>query len=1045
MSALTCPRCEEKLPRRANFCPNCGAPVSVPESSERRVVTVIFVDLAGSTQLAAQLDPERVREVLTAFHEMVTEQVSWLGGQVERYVGDAVLGVFGTPVAHDDDAARAIRAALAVRDGAARLGTALGLSAPLEVRIGVSTGRVAVGTVSDRPIVIGAEVNKGARIQQAALPGEILVGSTAYQLAQASVDFGPMRWVDAKGFDEELSAWPVLGLRESPSGPMRVPLVNRRRELTLLTDTFERVQARERAHLVTLLGEPGIGKSRVLEEFLASLPEDARVLQGRSSPFEEDVTFWPLAQMVYGEIGEPRGAPEERVLERLRDVVAGWAPPEAVDGEVRRLALALGLGEQANEENRYHATEVRHGFFSMLTGHASRGPVVLVFEDLHAADPLLLELIEQLVKEARRVPLMVVCAARWELLETRPDWAGGLADAVTLWVEPLGGGHAAQLARVAGGLEPEEAERVARHTGGNPFFIVEIASMLAREQRALPTGPGPLHRVLPDTVQAVVAARLDQLSQGARELVRRASVFPRGRLELTELALVAEPRKELLAELEDEELLVPDDDRPGGRRFRSDVVRDVAYESLAKRERQRLHLRVANKLADSDDAELYPRTIAFHLEQAARASLDLSPRDRTLADRAVDALVIAGDQARRRMESRAAADLYGRALDLIGPEEREGAREAWAVSMLGEARYWLGEFDAAETDFRRAMAMAEEGNDRVLAHASRFLADITLTVRGDDHLAGALFERSLEAARAVGDPYVLARTLLMAAWAPLWRGRLEESEARFREALGTARSNPSRDPWVESRALAGLAQVTSLQGSEEDALTTGREALAVAEGANQAFTAAEAHQVIAVSLRRLLRLDEALEHADAAVQALRDMGARWELAGALGDRGSIHRMAGDAGGAERDLREALVLCRDLHERALVTWIVAELARTLAIQGATAEARSVLEDAFARRADGEPGSMSALYLAEATVSWMEGDGLTSALKAQAAIVADTEPTLVPNLRAASIWWTGTLFGAEAVGGPGALEQAREWLERNGWRQALREPELVLPAS
>ena len=184
-------------------------------------------------------------------------------------------------------------------------------------------------------------------------------------------------------------------------------------------------------------------------------------------------------------------------------------------------------------------------------------------------------------------------------------------------------------------------------------------------------------------------------------------------------------------------------------------MRDVAYESLAKRERQRLHLRVANRLSEPETADRYPRTIAFHLEQAARAALDLDPKDRTLAERAVDALAQAGDTARRRIESRAAADLYERALALAGPEEGWGVREAWILSVLGEARYWLGEFDAAEDLFRRALTLGEDGDDRVTAHASRFLADITLTLRGDDHLAWALFERSLEAARKLGDPYVL--------------------------------------------------------------------------------------------------------------------------------------------------------------------------------------------------------------------------------------------------------------------------------------------------
>jgi class 3 adenylate cyclase/tetratricopeptide (TPR) repeat protein len=1042
MSADTCPRCGEPLPADANFCPNCGAPLAVPEASERRVVTVVFVDLAGSTELAARLDAERFREVLAAFHGMVSQEVAWLGGVAEGFIGDAVLGVFGSPVARDDDATRAVRAALAIRDRTERLGKQLALPIPMQVRIGVNTGQVAVGTPSDRGLVIGAEVNIGARLQQAAEPGEILVGRTTVELSRLQIDYGEPRRVAAKGFDDALTAWPALGARSGRIPERtRVAMVDRRRELTLLTDTFERVADRERAHLVTLFGEPGIGKSRVVEEFLARLPDGVKVLAGRSSAFEEQVTFWPLAQMVYREIGEERGAPEDVVFDRLREIVRDWVTPDDVEVATRRLAFALGLGEEGSTENRYHAAEVRSGVLTMLSGLATRGPVVLVFEDLHQSDPLLLDLIEQLVKEARRVPLMVVCVARWEFLERRPNWAGGVADAVTLWVESLTHAHATELAMEAGGLGRDDAERVAQHAGGNPFFIIEITGMLQREERDLPPkGPAPSGRLLPATVQAVIAARIDQLSPAARELVRRASVFPRGRFDVDELSLIAEPRTELLDEAEEDEILVREEDRPGVWRFRSDVFRDVAYESLAKRERQRLHLRVANKLSDPEVADRYPRTIAFHLEQAARAALDLNPNDRTIAARAVEALAAAGDMARLRIESRAAADLYERALSLAGPDDGWGEGEARVLSMLGEARYWLGEFDAAEESLRKALGLAGDA-DPVVAHAARFLADITLSIRGDGHLAAALFERSIDAARRLSEPFALSRALLMAGSVPYSRDRLDEAEDLFREALEVARAEGRRDAWAECRALVGLANVISKRGNEEDALAMGLEALAIGEEAGQAFTAAIAHQTVAASMRRLLRLDEAAAHAETSVRTLRELGARWELAGSLGDRGSIHRLAGRLEEAERDLREAFVLCRDLKERALVAWTAAELARTLALEGDTAAARGVLDDPLVRTAEADGVSGSGLRLAAAATAYAERDEPTALRKAQAAIEAD-DAVRGSNLHAAAVWWTGSLFGPDAAGGDSSVLEARERLERNGWNQALKEPELLV---
>jgi class 3 adenylate cyclase/tetratricopeptide (TPR) repeat protein len=1038
----TCPRCGEPLPPRAKFCPNCGTPVGIEPASERRVVTVVFVDLAGSTELAARLDPERFREVLAAFHGMVSDQVVSLGGRAEAFIGDAVLGVFGVPTVHDDDALRGIRAGLAIVQQAERLGPRLGLPLPIRVRVGVNTGQVAVGTAADRNLVIGAEVNVGARLQQAAAPGEILAGDTTHILAGTTVQFGEMRLIAAKGFEEELPAWPVLGLAAGASRK-QVTLVNRLRELALLSDTFERVEQHERAHLVTLLGEPGIGKSRVVEEFLAGLTEDVKVLIGRSSPFEEEFTFWPLAQIVYRELGEEHDAPQDRLLHGLDSAVRAWVEPEEVEQASRRLGYALGLGEEGSEENRYHAAEVRSGVLSMMTGLARSGPVVLVFEDLQDADPLLLDLIEQLVREARRVPLMVVCVARWEFLERRPSWAGGLADAVTLWVEPLTPAHAAQLAIEAGDLPHEDAERVAQHAGGNPFFIIEITGMLRREERGLPArawGPTTV-RLLPPTVQAVVAARIDQLSPDARDLVRRASVFPSGRFDLDELSLVVDPRKELLEEAEEDELLIPDGERPDVWRFGSDVLRDVAYDSLAKRERQRLHLRVANKLSEPEVADRYPRTIAYHLERAALASLDLDPRDRTLAERALEALVDAGDQARRGVESRSAADLYERALALAGPANGWGEREAWILAMLGEARYWVGEFDLSEDALQQALDIAGATSDRICADASRYLADITLTIRGNPTRAAELFESAVQAARRLGDPHTLSRSLLMAAWVPFWRNELDVAEAMFREALEVSRADGRADAWAQSRALVGIANVISQTGSEEEALAIGLEALSLGEEAGQGFTSAVAHETVAASLRRLMRLEEALGHAELAVGALRELGARWELASALGDRGAIQRLAGRLEGAEADMREAFVLCRDLKERALVTWTAAELAKVLAFRGDASGARQVLSDPAARIAAGEPGSATALLNAESVVALAEGDPETARTKAVASIEAERGPGGVPNALAAQIWWTSQLFGDEAAGGPDAAQQARDLLERHAWLQALREPEMA----
>jgi class 3 adenylate cyclase/tetratricopeptide (TPR) repeat protein len=1022
--------------------------MAVAEAQERKVVTVVFVDLVGSTKLAAGLDPERFREVLAAFYDTVSNELAALRGRAENFIGDAVLGVFGLPTARDDDALRAISAALSIVErvdegsvGGDRLdetGRGAGSPAQLRVRIGINTGPVAVGPAADRGLLLGTEVNLAARLQQAAEPGEILVGETTWRLARSQVEFGPRKKVQAKGFEEVVPAWPVIRL-SPPAARRSIRLVDRRRELDLLGGTFERALERSRAHMVTLVGEPGIGKSRVVEEFLASLPDTTTVLLGRVSAFEEDATFGPVAQMVLQELGVEEDAPRARVRERLEEVVAGCCDPGEAEQVVARLGLALGIGD-SGEDGRYRTGEIRAGLLALLRGIARERSIVLVFEDLHLAQAALLEVIEQLVKDARKLPLMVLCVGRWELLEEHPSWGGGLADASTLWIEPLDHAHATELAlEAAEGLKEQDAERIARHTGGNPFFIVETTAMLKWSDEGVPRPGARPGSLLPPTVQAVVAARIDNLPPTARDLIRKASVFARARFGLSELALIADPSEELLDVLEDEEMLVRDEERPELWRFRHDLLRDVAYESLTKRERQRLHLRMANKLSEPGSAERYPRAIAYHLEQAARAALDLSPNDRELADRAVDALARAGDLARRGIESRTAVDLYERALALAGPEHAWGEREAWILSALGESRYWLGEFEAAESDLTRASELGA-GNVKVQAHASRFLADLNLTIRAEPERAAELFERSLAASRELGDPVTLARTLLMAGWVPFWSNDLEPARLMFQEALEVARSGSRADPWAEARALVGLASCISPVGDEEEAYAMSLAALELGRTSKDAFTTAVAEERVGASLRRMMHLVEAREHFEAAIKTYRQLDARWELASVLGDLGVVQRLTGELEAAEASLRWAYRLCRDLKERALVTWTAAELARILVAKGEVQAARQILEEPSARLAAREPGSLTALLTAETIVTLAEGERGRALATAVTALEAEREQGL-PNPLAAQTWFTGRVFGDDAAGGEDEMRNARATLEAAHWMQALREPDLV----
>jgi class 3 adenylate cyclase/tetratricopeptide (TPR) repeat protein len=1005
-------------------------------------VTVIFVDLVGSTRLSAQVDPERYREVLATYYRVVAEELESLRGRAVNLAGDAVVGAFGLPHAHDDDALRAVRAGLSISERMGRVGESFGLPVPLQVRAGVNTGPVAIGSeASEQGLLFGATVNMAARVQQAAEPGEVVVAETSWLLTKDVVEYGPSREIEAKGFEGGAVAWPVVALARG-SSRRTIPFVDRRRELRLLNDTFEGVRETARGHLVTLFGEPGIGKSRVADEFVAALPEGTRVLSGRASPFEEDVTFAPLAQMLLSEMGEDAGASEERLQARLEELVLECCPAEETGAVVARLGIALGLGPRMREEGRYRESELRTGLLSLVGGLARRGAVVLVFEDAHLADASLLDLIERFVRGAKGVPVMVLCVARYDLLDDRPDWGGGLGDSLNLYLEAMSLDDATELALEAGeGLDTRTAENVARHAGGNPFFIVETTGMLIHEGGELPSDTGPLPgQLLPPTVQAVIAARIDHLGPGARELVRKASVFPRATFAESELALIAEPNEEVLAVLEDEELLIRDEKRPGVWRFRHGLVRDVAYESLPKRERQRLHLRVATKLAEDErTATRYPRSMAFHLERAARAALDLNPRDRTLAERAVEALSHAGDLALWASEAGPAADLYERALALSGPDRTWGTSQAVLLANLGEARYWLGEFESAAGPLTRSLEIG--GDDpRIRAHASRFLGDIELSIHGDREKAGELFDRALAAARELDDPWTLARTLLVAGWAPYWKNEMHHARAMFEEALEVSRSNPERDTWAEARALTMLANFVSETGDEEEGLALSAEALAIAEAAGDRFSMGVAHEGVGSSLRRLWRLEEAGPHLDAAEQAFRELGARWELASALTSRGITRHLAGRAEEAVRDLREAYRLCRELKERSIVTWTASALAKALVGAGDLGAARQVLEETGAIANPEGPGSFDWLLDAEAEILLAEGDTEAALERALALLRYERERRQTKDV-AAQVWWIAQVFGEEAAGGSEEVERARQALEAWHAEQPLREPDLA----
>src|SRR3989440_7768606 len=499
---------------------------------ERKLATVLFVDLVDSTSLVTGADPEVVRSRVQTFFDRVSHCVITHGGIVEKFAGDAVMAAFGIPQAHEDDAERAVRAGLAILDAVEELG--------LQARVGVESGEV-VADDAEATFATGEAVTLAARLEQAAEPGQLVLGPGAHRLTLGRIEVEELGPVELKGLDKPLWAWRAIGTSQ-PGGvrprTLQAPLVGRNSELELLSNTYDRALRDRRAHLFTIYGEPGVGKSRLASEFVEGL-EGATVLPGRSLPYGEGVTYWPLAEMVKCAAGIADDDPLDVAIEKLR----AFCEDEAV---ADLLGLASGVLEAVQSEAS--AQEIAWAAREWAEHLAQEQPLVLVFEDIHWAEEPLLELIEHLATWVREAPLLLVCLARPELLDLRPDWGGGRVRATAIELEALRRDESEQLVEALledGELTEEARQELLDKTEGNPLFVEETMRMLAEE------GVQSVDRI-PDTLQALIAARIDRLPAPAKALLQRAAVIGRifwedavNRLS-PELDSVEEPLEDLL-------------------------------------------------------------------------------------------------------------------------------------------------------------------------------------------------------------------------------------------------------------------------------------------------------------------------------------------------------------------------------------------------------------------------------------------------------------------------------------------------------------------
>jgi class 3 adenylate cyclase len=658
----SCSSCGQENPENAKFCFACGTALGPPVAAgeERRVVSIVFVDLVGFTARSEQLDPEDVRAFLTPYYERVRSELERFGGRVEKFIGDAVMGVFGAPVAFGDDHERAVRAALAIRDWAGE--------DELQVRIAVNTGEAIVDLdvppEKGQAMIAGDVVNTAARLQTAAPVGSVLVGQETYASTRGSIEYQPgFEPIRAKGKAEPVQAW--LALRATVDVGERaltpVPIVGRERELEVLKSIWERVTVERRPHLVTVFGPAGIGKSRLALELMEHVgAQDARVLRGRSTPYGVSSPYGAFAQHVkqFAKVYDSDELPDARA--KLSAAVEDLVGVDAGEEHATHLSLLVGLDGETEARDREAL------FFSARLFVESLGaqvPTLLLFEDIHWAEASLLDLIETLAARVRDVPVLLLALARPEMLTERPGWAGGLPAYTAIPLERLSGEASLQLAdlllaRFA--RVDSRSEGIAETAEGNPLFIEELAASVVEQSTAEATA-------LPTSVRAIVAARLDALPADERSVIVDASVAGRvfWRGALNRIA-PRENLSSLLGSLEDRDLVrreavsrIRGDEQYA---FKHSLIRDVAYQRLPRAERKARHLEVARFLEKTTgDAHQSLDALAHHWREAGDGA------------RAAEHFLAAGDQAGRGWAKDRAVALYREALDLV-PDEDEDTR-----------------------------------------------------------------------------------------------------------------------------------------------------------------------------------------------------------------------------------------------------------------------------------------------------------------------------------------------------------------------------------
>jgi class 3 adenylate cyclase len=901
----------------------------MPES--RRTVTIVFSDVTGSTALGEQLDPEAVRRIIDRYFDEARTVFEHHGGKVEKFIGDAVMAVFGIPQLHEDDALRAVRAAAELRRRLAGLNEEFerDRGVQIAIRTGVNTGEVVAGDADmGHAFATGDAVNVAARLEQTAEPGEILIGEATRRLLPENVMLEAIEAPALKGKASPTQAWRLIDVLPDVPAFMRKldnPFVGREREVAILEEALTRAAEDRACHLVTVLGPPGIGKSRLARELLSAIGPRARVVVGRCLAYGEGTTYWPLAEIVQQVAGrDPAG---------LADIVAG---DESADLIVERIAGAIGLATAGGRSE-----EIAWAVRKLLEALADERPLIVVLDDIHWAEPTFLDLIEYLAGFTSG-PIMLLALARPDLLEARPSWAMPQPTSHTIVLQPLAQRDAAAL---IGGLSSQHRitssahERIVEAAEGNPLFVEQMLAFEAEE------GSGEGRQTVPPTIQALLAARIDRLHPAERAVVERASVEGRSFHRSAVSALLPEAARTALAghlmTLVRKEFIRPDEAvfaGDDGFRFAHALVRDAAYGAMAKKLRADLHERFAAWLAGAaeDRVAEYEEILGYHLEQAHGYLADLGPTDehgRTLALRASERLLAAAERAIARGDRLTQISLLTRAVALLPAGDR---LRLHPLAELGDALVDTGEFARAEPVLVDAAAAAAAAGDRRIEARTR-LSSAELryaTEPGDIEQHRREAERAIRIFEEAGDELGLARAWDLAALMDYGQGQSAAAETAWERSIQHARGAGSRRDelaalaWLASAALWGPCPRLEARKRCEGILLRIRGDL---EG--------EGHVLGVLGCLSALEgdFDEARALLLRRSAIFEELGLRLAPASHAHSDGWVEILAGNAGAAEEVLRRAYDTLERMGAKTQMQVLGSYLARALTMQGRYAEA------------------------------------------------------------------------------------------------------------